>query len=281
MNSQRNDLIKRAAEIIEGADALLICSGAGMGVDSGLPDFRGNEGFWKAYPPLRGLGIGFMDMANPGWFERDPGLAWGFYGHRLNLYRETRPHQGFDILHSWGEEKRHGFFVFTSNVDGHFQRSGFADDTILECHGSINHLQCVVPCGQSIWSAFDSTVDVDDQTFRASGPLPRCQDCGAIARPNVLMFGDWGWVPDRSHTQESRFRRWLTSVPEGKLVIIELGAGTAVPTVRYTSERAIDTIGGKLIRINVREAQTPQGHLGIAAGALETLQAIEDRLAVR
>src|SRR5688572_19817664 len=88
-----------AAKAIRGADALLIGAGAGMGVDSGLPDFRGNEGFWNAYPPFRGMS--FAQMANPVWFARDPELAWGFYGHRLQLYRETHPHEGFSLLRSW------------------------------------------------------------------------------------------------------------------------------------------------------------------------------------
>ena len=52
-----------------------------MGVDSGLPDFRGDRGFWKAYPPYAKLGLHFAEMANPRWFDSDPELAWGFYGH--------------------------------------------------------------------------------------------------------------------------------------------------------------------------------------------------------
>jgi hypothetical protein len=67
-------------------------------------------------------------------------------------------------------------------------------------------------------------------------------------------------------------------VAEGGLVVVELGAGTAVPTVRYAAERAIDSAGGTLIRINVREPQVPRGEIGIAAGALETLEAINERL---
>ena len=55
-------------------------SGAGMGVDSGLPDFRGQHGFWRAYPAIAGLGLSFEEMANPAWFKRDPHLAWAFYG---------------------------------------------------------------------------------------------------------------------------------------------------------------------------------------------------------
>lgn len=61
-----------AAEAVRQADALLITAGAGMGVDSGLPDFRGNEGFWRAYPAFAKLGLDFMSMASPGWFHRDP-----------------------------------------------------------------------------------------------------------------------------------------------------------------------------------------------------------------
>src|SRR5438093_10269086 len=87
-----------AAEAIRSAEALLIGAGAGMGVDSGLPDFRGDEGFWKAYPPFKKLGLSFVELANPNWFHSDPALAWGFYGHRRNLYRSTQPHQGFAIL---------------------------------------------------------------------------------------------------------------------------------------------------------------------------------------
>ena len=81
--------MEKAAELIEEAEGILVCAGAGMGVDSGLPDFRGNEGFWNAYPPYRSLGLQFTEMANPTWFNSKPEFAWGFYGHRLNLYRET------------------------------------------------------------------------------------------------------------------------------------------------------------------------------------------------
>ena len=73
------------AEHLKQADGLLITAGAGMGVDSGLPDFRGDQGFWKAYPPLKHLGKNFVDMATPELFYTDPKLAWGFYGLRLTL----------------------------------------------------------------------------------------------------------------------------------------------------------------------------------------------------
>jgi NAD-dependent SIR2 family protein deacetylase len=83
------DDFKPATEAIKNADALFITAGAGMGVDSGLPDFRGNEGFWKAYPAVAKLGLRFSAMANPRWFQTDPHLAWAFYGRRRQLYRNT------------------------------------------------------------------------------------------------------------------------------------------------------------------------------------------------
>lgn len=61
--------LESAAAAIRRADALLIAAGAGMGVDSGLPDFRGNDGFWKAYPPFKKLGLSFVQVANPYWFQ--------------------------------------------------------------------------------------------------------------------------------------------------------------------------------------------------------------------
>jgi NAD-dependent SIR2 family protein deacetylase len=270
--------IEKAAIAISEADALLITAGAGMGVDSGLPDFRGDTGFWKAYPPFERLGISFVDMANPVWFKRDPELAWGFYGHRLNLYRETKPHRGFEILSRWAEDLTHGAFVFTSNVDGHFQQAGFDRDRVIECHGSIGHLQCSEPCNRQIWRADDSDIEVDENIFRAVPPLPECPLCGAIARPNVLMFGDWHWNPGRTGDQERRFSGWLSRAAGPKLVIAEFGAGTAVPTVRMTSEKVASRSGATLVRTNPREPEVPHGHISVAANALKALESIDDLL---
>jgi NAD-dependent SIR2 family protein deacetylase len=122
-----------------------------MGVDSGLPDFRGNEGFWKAYPPIKKLRLSFSQMANPSWFDVNPSLAWAFYGHRLNLYRNTIPHDGFKILLNMVKTKMENYFIFTSNVDGQFTKAGFDTDKMLEVTGSIHHLQCSKNCTSNIW----------------------------------------------------------------------------------------------------------------------------------
>lgn len=261
--------LRQAADAIRSADALLIGAGAGMGVDSGLPDFRGPEGFWKAYPPFRGRQ--FSDLSTPHWFETDPALAWGFFGHRLNLYRATAPHAGFEVLRRWGERLPLGYFVYTSNVDGHFQKGGFPEDQVLERHGSIHFLQCTRRCEQPIWAADGVRVDVDEATIRARSEPPRCPKCQSIARPNILMFDDWDWMRDRFAEQGARYLHLLRRVNGRHVVAIEFGAGLAIPTVRHECEER----GQFLIRVNPRESETPDGGISLPIGALEAIQRID------
>ena len=270
---ENNNGIARAAALIAGADGLLITAGAGLGVDSGLPDFRGREGFWRAYPALARARIEFEEAACPDTFRREPRLGWGFYGHRLALYRRTVPHAGFHLLRRWAERLPQGAFVFTSNVDGQFAGAGFAAAEICEIHGSIHHLQCLEPCCERIWPADAVQPEVDEESCRLVSELPHCPRCGQLARPNILMFGDWGWVAERTRRQQERLDAWRRDVD--KLVVIELGAGTHIPTVRWFGE----SLGVPLIRINPTEPEVGSAlGIGIRDGALAALTAIDQLL---
>jgi len=273
MNSE---LFARAAEAVRNAEALVITAGAGMGVDSGLPDFRGDQGFWKAYPMYERLGLSFVDAANPAHFHRDPAFGWGFYGHRANLYRSTVPHDGFNLLRQWAERFGLDTFVVTSNVDGQFQKAGFAEEQMLEVHGSIHQLQCLAPCSSTIWSNREE-VPVDFETMRARH-IPLCPRCGGTARPNILMFSDFSWIGGRSHGQQIRFDIFLEQHRKERLAIIEMGAGSAIPTIRYTSERLGERGNATVVRINPREPQIRSPHISIATGALEGLTGIDRAL---
>jgi NAD-dependent SIR2 family protein deacetylase len=279
--------ILRAVETIMDTDALLITAGAGMGVDSGLPDFWGPQGFWKAYPPLKERGLTLPGMSNPQWFEDDPVFAWGFFGHRYNLYSSTEPHKGFQILKSWAEKMTKGYFVFTSNVDGHFQKTGFPEDKIVECHGSINYLQCTdADKFPDIWPVpADFHLKIDDKTLRAEKPLPlgpNGEDL-CLARPNIMMFGDWGWVSYRTDDQFENFWRFQKTLKYAKLAVLECGAGLSIPTERTTSENQLEysiVKRGVLIRINPREPDVPDEdeNISIELGALATLKAMDGLL---
>jgi len=271
MNSEKN--IQKAKQLLQECDAIFITAGAGMGVDSGLPDFRGLEGFWQAYPKAKELGLKFEEMANPEWFESDPPLAWAFYGHRLHLYRDTLPHKGFNLLLELSKSKKFGSFVFTSNVDGQFQKAGFKEEKIMECHGSIHELQCLDNCQGMLWSAEDTFIEIEED-FKAKEPLPSCPFCAAIARPNILMFGDYGWEYARTDGQRDRLVKWMDKLEEEgvKLAIVEMGAGTAVPTVRNTSEQIAKRFDVPVIRINPRESFAAE--IALPMGALEVLEQI-------
>jgi len=273
-----DDALAAAAMAIREADALLITAGAGMGVDSGLPDFRGPSGFWQAYPAFDRLGLKFEDIANPAVFRSDAPLAWGFYAHRLHMYRSAYPHRGYGLLLQWAAKKPAGYFVFTSNVDGHFHRAGFDEHRITECHGSIHFVQCASPCHSDIWPADHLDLTVDPATCRAMGALPACPQCDGIARPNVLMFDDYTWLNQRTAEQWMDYRRWLTSLGGAKLAIVELGAGRSIPTVRRESERVAAQHDGRLIRINTQEPETPTGHVALRGGALEMLTQISKNM---
>jgi len=273
------ETFRKAAEAISAAQALVITAGAGMGVDSGLPDFRGNQGFWKAYPPYERLGFSFVEAANPIHFQRDPLFGWGFYGHRLNLYRQTVPHAGFALLREWADRFRLDHFVVTSNVDGQFQKAGFAEEQIQEVHGSIHHLQCLTPCGMNIWPNREEII-VDTATMR-SRSIPKCKHCGVVARPNILMFGDFSWISMRTDSQEERLQEFLNRNEGRRLVIVECGAGTAIPTIRYLGERLGGRRDAALIRINPREHHVPAPNHSLPCSALDGLRGIDAALGTK
>jgi len=267
--SQHDAKFQRAADAINEADALIITAGAGMGVDSGLPDFRGTEGFWQAYPALAKARIHFQDIASPSAFRSHPHRAWGFYGHRLNLYRDTVPHEVFAILKRMGESMPEGMFVFTSNVDGQFQKAGFSGKNVHECHGSIHHLQCLDGCMSDIWAAEDFHPAIDEESGQLTSDFPRCPYCDGIARPNILMFGDGGWLGYRSDLQEANFNVWRRKAQ--RPVVIEIGAGRSIPTVRRFGEEQ----SGFLIRINPNEPEVNGlSCMSFRMGGLEALRAI-------
>ncbi|KUZ67229.1 NAD-dependent protein deacetylase [Burkholderia ubonensis] len=265
-----DSLIAAAVAALSRADALLVTAGAGIGVDSGLPDFRGTDGFWRAYPALRHERFEFHEIASPQAFRARPQLAWGFYGHRLGLYRATVPHAGFAILRRWIDAMPNGGFVLTSNVDGQFQKAGFDPARIVEIHGSIHRMQCLRSCTDDTWTADPFTPVVDEAACRLVGDLPACPHCGGLARPNILMFGDAGWIGARYDAQERALEDWLAGA--GRVAVVEVGAGTAIPTVRLISER----VGADVIRINAREAHARRADvIGLKGGALATLTALE------
>lgn len=280
----RTDLefqVRRALELLKRSDAVVVAAGAGTGVDSGLKVFQGSEGFWKAYPALGRAGIGFTQIASPQAFRDMPERAWGFYGHRLALYRKTRPHQGVKVLGKWGAKNGRELAIYTSNEDGQFQAAGYSENQIVECRGSVHWLQCLDGCSQDVWPADDFVPEVDDEEGVLLNAAPRCRHCGGLARPNVLMFNDEGWSPARCREQQARQNEWLAEVK--RPAVFEIGVGAANASVRNFTERLSNAHGASLIRINPRDASVRRGlDVPLPMTALEAPFAIEaQRMFVR
>jgi NAD-dependent SIR2 family protein deacetylase len=180
------------------------------------------------------------------------------------------------MLQNWADEYGLDSFVVTSNVDGQFQKAGYRQDQILEVHGSIHHLQCLSPCSTNIWDNQEE-IPVNFDSMRAEH-VPVCPDCNGTARPNILMFGDFSWISSRTQGQEMRFDMFVEQHRNEPFVVVEMGAGTAIPTIRHMSEQLGYRLDTTVIRINPREPYIDDPHLSIECGALEGLQKIDSYL---
>src|SRR5262245_17439816 len=120
-----------------------------MSVDAGIPAYRLNP------QTNDGTSQGLLGALNPMLFTTAPELAWGRAGHQLSMFRQTRPHRGYEVLLDWSRRVPLGSFVITSNVDGLFACAGFPEERILEGHGSIHFMQCTRACTPDVWSAAD------------------------------------------------------------------------------------------------------------------------------
>ena len=249
-NDDIQPLIDKAVELVLGCEAILFTSGAGMGVSSGLGTFRGiAAGVWP--PLLKHPELDFTDMSNPQWFKKPQGnsdkhntanFGYAFWAYRYNAYTSADPHFGYEIAKKWSEFNHIKFsFCITSNIDGHWIKSGWNESRVLECHGSVHYMQCVNRCHKHIWDTNNALkLSVDSTTDCVVDSLPQCPNCNKLARPNVLMFGDWEFIGERLNQQHSHYEEFESNIATAKarLLIIELGAGTAVPTIRRASEAA-------------------------------------------
>jgi len=220
--------ISKAVELLKSADCILVGAGSGMSADSGLQVFRGSQGLYSGTEDIE-------EIINPVWFKRNIDEAWKYYENRINLYRNTDPHQGYSALKAICEMSPLGYFIYTSNVDSHFKKAGFAADRIYEIHGNVECYQCLKPCNKSFFQHETGLFEV-----------PRCPCCDGAARPNVLMFNDDQWVSKYTWPQLNRYQAWQRTIHQKKIIKIEIGVGYEITSIRDECK----VFPGKLIRIN-------------------------------
>jgi NAD-dependent deacetylase len=158
----------RVADRLAAARRVLALTGAGISAESGIPTFRGRDGWWRNEDPTR--------LATPAAFQRDPGYVWEWYQYRRGLIAGAQPNPGHRALADL-EDAGVEVLVATQNVDDLHERAGSRGVTHI--HGSIWRVRCS-RCG----------VERDDLTHPFPALPPRCQDCGGLLRPAVVWFGE-------------------------------------------------------------------------------------------
>lgn len=271
MNNQQLKTIK---SWLQTTDTIIINTGAGMGVDGGLADYRGSGGQWGNVESETGESI--FDVMNPKSLEDKPEYIWQLFVKRMKEYIETDPHKGFFLLKKWIERFQLDYFITTSNIDGHFQKAGFDELRIRELHGSIFYFQCSIPCKKHIWKV-DYDLQQLDKEIRAK-KYPRCPNCGEMARPNIYMFRDNTFLPNRDNQQKQRFNQFLDENENKSIVVFEIGSGPNVQSIRKNTRMLGLKYGAKIIRINPKDAKIKEPHVGVDLGALEALTKIDNYL---
>ena len=252
------DTNARIKSLFDRADGILILAGAGMSVDSGLPDFRGSTGLWTQAKD------DFIKQATARGFDEDPLAAWRFYARRMLMYAECGPHAGYHALLRLVTAHGKDHFVVTSNVDGYFIRAGFDPDRMHEIHGNLRYAQCNQPCTRDLYPMPRFTAEPV-----AMEDLPSCPHCGHVLRPNVMMFSDSSLVWRNIDAGEERYRRWAAA--KMQILGIEIGAGTVIPSIRWFGEERT----ANLIRINPHDADVNRrGDISMAATALDGINGL-------
>jgi len=208
------------SDLIRDNQPCVALTGAGVSTESGIPDFRSADGIWAQYDP--------MEYASIEAFRRDPVKVWEFYGRRLGALLDAKPNAAHESL---AELERRGLLsaVITQNIDRLHALAGSRD--VVEVHGSIATSVCL-RCG--------TTATLEDVlALLEDAAAPPCPSCGAILKPNVVMFGELlpAAAIDRAF-ELARTARLLLVVgstlevyPVAGLPLETIGAGGAVAIV--------------------------------------------------
>jgi NAD-dependent deacetylase len=236
-------LVERLAELVRDHQPCVALTGAGISTESGIPDFRSPTGIWTRYDP--------MEYATVDAFVADPEKVWDFYGKRLAALADAEPNDGHRVI---AELEQRGWIeaVVTQNVDGLHQRAG--SRAVVEVHGSIRAARC---------PACDTTIRSSEAVELL--PLPACPACGAVLKPDVVLFGEA--LPEVAINRAA-----CLATVAGTLLVV--GSSLEVNPVAGLPLETLAT-GGKLAIVN--RGPTPydaDADVRIDAGAGETLSAL-------
>ncbi len=233
--------IELVADWLKNAHRTVILTGAGMSTESGIPDFRSREGWWKKIDP--------MTVSTVEALENEYELFHGFYSLRLADLKTCQPHNGHKLLAEW-EEKGLINGIITQNVDGFHQQAG--SKTVHELHGSLRSIFCST-CGHT----------ADEEAFLNQ---ESCSECQGHLRPDIVLFGEM--LPQEVWGKAIRL------IEESDLLIV-IGSSLQVSPA---NELPFLTDGKKVIINNEATLLHDQFDMKLEGKAGDVLEAIDKKM---
>lgn len=225
-----------------GGGRVVVLTGAGISAESGIPTFRGPEGYWtvgsRVYRP--------MELATRAAFLRSPEDVWSWYLYRRGVCRRAAPNPAHRALVELERALPERFVLITQNVDGLHRRAGSDPALTYEIHGSIDHLRSAEREGGPV-SPIPDDVDLDWDKARRVRPEEllrlRCPVTGERGRPHVLWF-------DECYDEANfRFESSLEAAEDADLLII---VGTSAATnLPIQVARAAASRGAVFVAVNL------------------------------
>jgi NAD-dependent deacetylase len=242
--------IRALAALVREEQPCVVLTGAGISTESGIPDFRSPTGIWAEYDP--------MEYATIDAFRRNPAKVWEFYALRFDVLTRAEPNAGHLAL---AQLERRGLVtaIVTQNIDGLHERAGSRD--VVEVHGSIRTASCM-DCGEQV------PLEAVAAALR-DAPSPQCTRCGALLKPDVVMFGEL--LPADAIER-------ATDLAQRAGLLLVVGSALEVYPVAGLPQETV--AGGGQVAI-VNRGPTPVDRLAsirIDRGAGETLAALAEEL---
>jgi NAD-dependent deacetylase len=158
-------MFESISDQIKNYKKIVFVTGAGISQESGIPTFRGKDGLWRNYDPMK--------LATINAFYENPKLVWEWYNERRGNIFQAQPNPGHNAIAEL--EKYAQVMVLTQNIDGLHKKAGSSN--ILELHGSIVKIKC-------------SVCDYNEEILTEILDFPPICKCGNILRPDVVWFGE-------------------------------------------------------------------------------------------
>jgi NAD-dependent deacetylase len=242
-----NDDLEIAASSQSYVVRVLVLTGAGVSAESGIPTFRGKDGYWRNLDPTK--------LATPEAFARDPQLVWEWYRERRQGIRNARPNAAHEAIARLAHQTDE-FLLVTQNVDDLHARAGVAAEKMVQIHGDI----FVTRCSRCEFERHDYEQEHEDEeqdaaygvrehvrAFKAATcrRTPKCPACHALLRPGVVWFGE-----QLSRNELERVEDFL----DGGTCDVVIVAGTTA-TFGYIIDWALRASrdGAELIEVNPEE----------------------------